>query len=455
VPTRGMAPVGSVSAHRPASLACAVESRQSRPVAEIPSIDWRSVSDDWDALWLDLHLATLDEGVGSGAYGEIGDGAIATRRGRIAWIGRRKDLLADSVRRCPLVHSGGGRWLTPGLVECHTHLVFGGNRADEFERRLKGETYASISRAGGGIQSTVRATREASDEALLGAARRRVRDLAAEGVTTVEIKSGYGLDPEMELRMLRLARRLGSEVPIDVRTTFLGLHALPDEWGDRRTDYLDLITEETLPQVVDEGLADQVDAFLETIAFSTSECERFLRAGLDRGLGARLHADQLADGGGAGLAARVGASSADHLEHASPDGVRAMGEAGTVAVLLPGAFLGTGETARPPVAEFRQQGVDMAVSTDLNPGTSPLCSLRAVLHLSCVLFGLTPAEALRGATVCAARALGLRDRGVLAAGLRADFAVWDVGHPRELSYWLGGGAPPTVVVQGESLSFPW
>jgi imidazolonepropionase len=406
------------------------------------------VSDDWDALWLDLHLATLDEGVGSGAYGEIGDGAIATRRGRIAWIGRRKDLLADSVRRCPLVHSGGGRWLTPGLVECHTHLVFGGNRADEFERRLKGETYASISRAGGGIQSTVRATREASDEALLGAARRRVRDLAAEGVTTVEIKSGYGLDVDTELKQLRVARRLGEAQGVSVRTTFLGAHAVPPEFAGRPDEYIDFVCDDSLPAAARAGTADAVDAFCESIGFTPAQTARVFDAARALGLPVKLHADQLSDQDGAALAARYGALSADHLEYTGEAGVRAMARAGTVAVLLPGAFYTLGETHRPPVDLFRAHGVPMAVATDSNPGSSPTTSILLMLNMACILFRMTPEEALAGATRNAARALGISDtHGVLAPGMAADLCVWNIAEPAELAYRTGFN-PLAHVVRG-------
>lgn len=392
-------------------------------------------------IWRDVHLCTLQGGVDG--WGLVRDGAVAVRAGRILWIGPVADL--PTLPEAQVVE-GGGAWLTPGLVDCHTHLVFGGDRADEFERRLAGASYAEIAREGGGIRATVRATRAASEDALLHGAELRLRDLEADGVTTVEIKSGYGLDVETELKQLRVARRLGARASVSVRTTFLGLHAVPD--GVTREAWVAHAVEELLPRVVADGLADQADVFLEHLAFDASECERFLRAARATGLGLRLHADQLSDGGGAALAARLDAHSADHLEYTSEAGVQALGASRTVAVLLPGAFQTLGETRRPPVASLRRAGVPMAVATDLNPGTSPLRSLRAAAHLAAVHFGLTPLECLRGVTVHAARALGLGDRGVLTPGARADFALWAVEHPRDLVYWLGGRPGVGRVVEG-------
>jgi imidazolonepropionase len=342
-------------------------------------------------------------------------------------------------------------WMTPGLIDCHTHLVFGGDRSGEFEARLGGATYEEIARKGGGIRSTMAATRGASEEDLLQVAAPRLESLISEGVTTVEIKSGYGMETETELRMLSVARALGRRYPVEVQTSFLGAHVLPPEFEGRRDEYLDLICREMIPRAVEEGLADAVDAFCDEIAFTTEECERVLRAGRDAGLGLKLHADQLTDQGGALLAGRLGARSADHLERASMEGVLAMAESGTVAVLLPGAFYFLGDDHPPPVAGFREAGVRMAVATDLNPGSSPLNSLLTAMNLACVLFKLTPEEALKGATIHAARALGLHDRiGTLEKEKMADLALWEIGHPRELSYWVGKNPCKGVVKDGES-----
>ncbi|MEK0082645.1 imidazolonepropionase [Benzoatithermus flavus] len=386
----------------------------------------------WDRLWLNAHLATMRPG--SMAYGAIENGAIAVRGGRIAWLG---PMAALPHRNAVLVEDLAGAWVTPGLIDCHTHLVFGGNRANEFELRLQGVAYAEIARRGGGIRSTVAATRAASEEELLAAAAQRLAALQRGGVTTVEIKSGYGLEPETELRMLRVARTLGRRPDIDVVTSFLGLHAVPAEYAGDSSGYLDLVKGPMLQAVIREGLADAVDAFCETIAFSSEEVAALFAAAKALGLPVKLHADQLGDLGGAALAARFGALSADHLEHTSEDGVRAMAEAGTVAVLLPGAYYMLRETRRPPVELLRAHGVPMAVATDANPGTSPLLSPLLALNMACVLFGLTPEEALAGMTRVAARALGLADRGVLEVGALADLAVWRIGQPAELCYWLG------------------
>jgi imidazolonepropionase len=347
------------------------------------------------------------------------------------------------------VLQGSGAWLTPGLLDCHTHLVFGGDRRDEFERRAAGATYEEIARAGGGILSTVRATRAAGEEALLRHARARLGRLLEEGVTTVEIKSGYGLDTENEVGMLRVARLLGANGVVDVQATFLGAHALPPDFGDDRGGYLRLVREEMLPRVARERWADAVDAFCETVAFTPEECAAVFESARAHGLPVRLHADQLSDGGGAALAARFRARSADHLEHASEAGVRALAAAGTVAVLLPGAFYFLGHATPPPVALLRAHGVPIAVATDSNPGSSPILSLLLALNMACVLFRLTPEEALAGATRVAARALGLeRDRGTLEVGKRADLALWNVGHPADLCYWAGASPLRLVFKDG-------
>ncbi len=402
---------------------------------------------DWDALWVNAELATMTpEGE---PYGAVSGGAIAVSDGRIAWLGRSADLPAKPDECATTVHDAGGRWITPGLIDCHTHLVFGGNRAGEFEMRLQGASYEEIARAGGGIVSTMRATRDADDEALFAAALPKLRHLLGEGVTTVEIKSGYGLELESELKQLRVARKLGEAVAQTVRTTFLGAHALPPEYDGRSDAYIDVVVERMIPAVAEAGLADAVDAFCEGIGFSPAETERVFAAAAAHGLPVKLHADQLSDLGGAALAARHGAQSADHLEHASADGIAAMAEAGTVAVLLPGAFYTLRDTKVPPVDGFRKHGVEMALATDFNPGSSPAPSLLLMLNMGCTLFRLTPEEALAGVTRVAARALGLEaDRGTLEAGKRADFALWDIGHPAELSYWCGYNGCAGIVVGG-------
>ncbi len=399
----------------------------------------------WDRLWLNVHLATMVPGGGE-PYGAIQGGAIAAAGGRIAWLG---PMAALPHRDAAQTVDGEGCWLTPGLIDCHTHLVFAGDRSGEFEQRLLGASYAEIAEAGGGILATVAATRAASEDELLAGAKARLARLRAEGVTTVEIKSGYGLDVETELRMLRVARHLDADPRVDVVTSFLGAHALPPEFAHDRGGYLDLVCDEALPAAAREGLADAVDAFCEGIAFTAEETARVFERARELHLPVRLHADQLSDVGGAALAARYEALSADHLEHASEDGIRAMAGAGTVAVLLPGAFHTLRETRRPPVAACRRFGVPMAVATDANPGSSPLLSLLLALNMACTLFGLTPEEALAGATVNAARALGLaEDRGTLEAGRRADLALWRISRPAELCYWLGLNPLRSVVKDG-------
>lgn len=397
----------------------------------------------FDLLVTGAHLATM---TGEGAYGAIRDGALGVADGRIAWIGAMRDLPRDA--RAAEVRDGGKRWLTPGLVDCHTHLVYAGNRAGEFEARLAGATYADIARAGGGINATVRATRAATAEELVVQSGPRLAALAAEGVTTVEIKSGYGLDTRTECKQLAAARSLAAAHGVDVRTTLLAAHALPPEFAGRRGDYLDLVCRETLPAVAAAGLADAVDAFCDTIGFTPAETRRVFEAAHAHGLPVKLHADQLSDQGGAALAAQFRALSADHLEYTNDDGVAALARAGTVAVLLPGAFYALRETRLPPVAALRAQRVPMAVATDCNPGTSPVTSLLLMLNMACTLFGLTPDEALAGATRHAARALGLADRGTLALGQRADLALWDIAMPAELAYRIGGNPCAGIVRAG-------
>jgi imidazolonepropionase len=396
----------------------------------------------WDLLIRRARLATMR---GEG-YGAQEDAALAVLDGKIAWIGRERDLPSGAAATEEF--SAEGRWVTPGLIDCHTHLVYAGNRASEFELRLNGATYADIAKAGGGIVSTVKATRAASEEALFTQAAPRLRALLAEGVTTIEIKSGYGLDTADEAKMLRVARRLGRDFAVDVRTTFLGAHALPPEFAGRPDAYIDAVCNDMLPAVVAEGLADAVDVFCDNIGFTPAQTRRVFETARALGLPVKLHAEQLSDQGGAQLAAEYQALSCDHLEYVGEAGVAAMAHAGTVAVLLPGAFYFLRETRAPPVALMRKHGVAMAVATDCNPGSSPITSLLACLNMSCTLFRLTPAEALAGVTRHAARALGLADRGVLETAKRADLALWDIGHPAELAYHLGYNPLSRVVRHG-------
>ncbi len=391
-----------------------------------------------DLLITDCRLATMVEG--GEPYGAIDDGAMLIADGRIAWVGRRKDLPEHQATE---THRLAGRWVTPGLIDCHTHLVFGGDRSGEFEQRLQGVSYEEIARAGGGIVSSVAATRAASEDELYDLAVARLKGLTDTGVTTVEIKSGYGLDRDSELKMLRVARRIGRDAGVRVATSYLGLHALPPEFrgtepGRDRAAYLDLAIDDILPAAAGAGLVDAVDAYCEPIAFTPDEVARLFDKARALDLPVKLHADQLSDSDGAALAARYNALSADHIEYTSGAGVAAMAEHGVVAVLLPGAFLMLRETTLPPVEALRQARVPMAVATDCNPGTSPVASMTATLNLACVQFRLTPEEALAGATRNAARALGLgTEIGTLEVGKAADLAVWDITRPAELSYWLG------------------
>jgi imidazolonepropionase len=397
-----------------------------------------------DTLFTNARLATM-----VGGYGEVLDGAVAVAGGRIAWVGPRAE-----APRAAFVHDCGGRWLTPGLVDCHTHIVHAGNRSDEFEARLNGASYEEIARRGGGIMSTVRATRAASEDELLRQSLPRVRSLLAEGVTTLEVKSGYGLELAAEAKMLRVARRLGELLPVRVRTSFLGAHALPPEFAGRADDYVDELCERMLPALVREGLVDAVDAFCERIGFSNAQTGRVFAAARALGLPVKLHAEQLSDQGGAQLVARHKGLSADHLEHVTPDGIAAMAAAGTVAVLLPGAYYFLRETVAPPVAALREAGVPIALATDCNPGTSPLTSILLTMNLACTLWRLTPQEALSACTANAARALGLQHEiGTLEAGKRADFALWDIERPAELAYAIGFN-PCSGVVNGGVLRAP-
>jgi imidazolonepropionase len=403
----------------------------------------------WDTLILDVHLATF---ANDAPYGAIRHGALAIADGRIAWVGERTALPAGARGRQEV--DGRGAWVTPGLIDCHTHLVYAGNRAHEFEMRLQGASYEDIARAGGGILSTVRATRAASEEQLFAQSARRLRALLAEGVTTVEIKSGYGLSLEAERKLLRVARQLGETHPVEVRTTLLAAHALPPEFAGRADDYVALVADEIIPAIAGEGLADAVDAFCEGIAFTAAQTRRVFDAARDHGLPVKLHADQLSDSGGASLAAACRALSADHLEYTGDAGIAAMAASGTVAVLLPGAYYFLRETRLPPVASLRAQGVPIALATDSNPGTSPLTSLLAALNMACTLFRLTPEEALRGVTVNGARALGLADRGTLRVGQRADLVLWEIGTPAELAYALGANPAVHVLRGGRTTAAP-
>ena len=406
----------------------------------------------WDAIWINADLATM---TGAGPYGAIPDGALAVEDGRIAWAGPASELDGGARDKARQVHDAGGRWITPGLIDCHSHLVYGGNRADEFEMRLKGASYQKIAAAGGGILGTVEATRAADEQTLLEGALKVARALAREGVTTLEIKSGYGLDLETEIKTLRVAGRVAGATGLTVKRTFLGAHSVPAEYAGRADDYLTLVCEDMIPRVAEEGLADAVDAFGESIAFSPGQVARVFEAARAHGLPVKLHADQLSDQGGAALAARFKALSADHLEYAGEDGLSAMAAAGTVAVLLPGAFYFLGETRKPPVAAMRAAGLKMAVATDSNPGSAPVASLLLMVNMACTLFGLSPEEALAGVTVNAARALGLEGmRGVLAPGQAADFVLWDISGPAELAYGVGANPCAGVVIGGAPVDLP-
>ncbi|HEX4737963.1 MAG TPA: imidazolonepropionase [Allosphingosinicella sp.] len=382
-----------------------------------------------------------------GAFGVIEDGAIGIQDGRIVRVGRRIDLAGYRAAR---VEPLGGAWVTPGLIDCHTHLVFGGNRAGEFEQRLHGATYEQIAQAGGGIVSTVKATRLASREELIEQARPRLRALMAGGATSVEIKSGYGLDTPTEVKMLEAAKALGASEAVRVVPTLLALHALPPEHRDDRETYVDMVLDEMIPTIAHAGLARAVDGFCEGIGFTPEEIGRLFEAAEAHGLRVKLHAEQLSNLGGAALAAEFNALSADHLEYADERAVEAMAQAGMVAVLLPGAFYALRETRKPPVELLRSYGVPMAVATDCNPGTSPVLSPTLMMSMACTLFGLTPEEALAGMTVNAAKALGLeREIGTVSTGKAADLCVWRVSRPAELAYWVGLPGPERRIVAGE------
>jgi imidazolonepropionase len=402
---------------------------------------------EWDRVWIGADIATMV--AGGEPYGKLNNAALAVKGERIAWIGPAAEARRRAAAEDIAVEDCQGLWITPGLIDCHTHLVYGGDRVEEFEKRLCGVSYEEIARAGGGIQSTVNATRALDSESLADATAVRARRLMSEGVTTIEVKSGYGLELATERRMLEVARSLGRELPVSIKTTYLGLHALPKDFLGSRQEYVHLASGPWLEELAAAGLVDAVDAFCENIAFSLEETGQFLRAARNLGLPAHLHAGQLSDMGAAELAAQYAALSADHLEYLSERGARALGAAGTVATLLPGAYFTLRQTTPPPVALLREAGVPTAVATDCNPGTSPCTSLLLMLNMACTLFGLTPEESLSGATRHAARALGLQEEvGTLAAGKRADFALWDIARPAELCYALGANPLAGVVYRG-------
>ena len=404
-----------------------------------------------NALWTDARLATMAPVAGN-PYGAIENGAVAVAADRIHWVGDQSRL-PSHIPAGVSVHSAGGRWVTPGLIDCHTHLVYGGDRAREFEQRLTGVSYEEIARQGGGIVSTVTATRAASEDQLVALAGPRLAALAAEGVTTIEIKSGYGLDGDTELKMLRAARRLGEGGGVDVVTSFLGAHALPAEYAGRGDDYIDFVCAQVMPRVAELGLADAVDAFCEGIGFTVAQTERVFHKARALGLPIKLHAEQLSDLGGTALAARFGALSADHLEYVSEPSIEAMAESGTVAVLLPGAFYFLRETRKPPVDLFRRHNVPIAIATDSNPGSSPVSSLLLMLNMACTLFQMTPEEALTGVTRHAAAALGRADKvGTLEAGKQADFVLWEIDQPAELAYRIGFNPCYQVIKSGRRSS---
>jgi len=407
----------------------------------------------WDTLWKNVHLATMAPSriSSSDPYGCIKNAAIAAKNGKITWIGAEADLPDAPEKLARSVISMQQEWATPGLIDAHTHLVYAGDRSNEFSQRLNGVSYQQIAHEGGGINATVAATRTMSEEQLLELAITRAKRMIAGGTTTIEVKSGYGLTLEDELKLLRVDRALEQHLPIRVHTTFLGAHALPPEYAGRQTDYVSTIINDMLPRIAEEKLADSVDVFCETIAFSRSETEQIFQTAAQLGLPVRIHADQMSDSDSCALAARFKALSADHVEYANENGVQAMATAGTVAMLLPGAFYFIRETRLPPVDLFRKHKVPMGLATDCNPGTSPLLDLTTTMNMACTLMRLTPAEALHGVTTIAARALNLQNiTGVLQENYAADIAFWPISGPHELSYWIGGVRPSARVFGGKT-----
>ncbi len=402
---------------------------------------------EWDRIWIGANIATMV--AGAQPYGNLENAALAVKGGRIAWLGPAAEGAAKAAAHGLPVEDVRGLWMTPGLVDCHTHLVYGGNRVEEFEKRLRGVSYEEISRAGGGIQSTVQATRSATHEDLYASAEFRARRLMSEGVTTIEVKSGYGLELGAERRLLEVARDLGRNLPVSIKKTFLGLHALPPEFASRRREFVDEVSGPWLESLLAAGLVDAVDAFCENIAFTLAETETLLRAAKQLGLPAHVHAGQLSDMGAAELAAQWGALSADHLEYLSADGARRLAAAGTAAVLLPTAYFTLRQTTPPPIGLLRDAGTALAIATDCNPGSSPCTSLLLALNMACTLFGLTAEEALGGVTREAARALGLGGEiGTIEVGKRADLALWRIERPAELCYALGANPCVGVVYGG-------
>ena len=401
----------------------------------------------WQTLWLNVNLATMENGGKN--YGEIREAALAITDGKISWLGKESDLPAYNKDEVDVI-DGQGKWLTPGLIDCHTHLVYGGNRANEFEMRLQGKSYQEIAESGGGIISTVKATREAKESELLASALPRLTSLHRQGVTTVEIKSGYGLDLANEVKMLKVAGQLAKELPITIKRTFLGAHALPIEYKDDSDGYIDLVCNEMMPVIAEQKLADTVDVFCENIGFDLKQTERVFSAAKEHGLAIKVHAEQLSDLGGTELAAKYQALSSDHVEFLSEQGIKAMSDANMTAVLLPGAFYFLRETQLPPIELLRQHGVDMAIATDANPGSSPICSIQLMLNMACTLFRLTPSEALAGVTCNAAKALGYsKTKGMLKVGFDADIAQWNISQPAELCYQFGVNPLSALIQNGK------
>ncbi len=396
----------------------------------------------WDTIYINANLATMAEDNG---YGAIKNSAIAVKDGTIAWIGRQEDVPENAAKT---THDAAGQWITPGLIDCHTHLIWGGSRAKEFEMRLNGATYEEISRAGGGIVSTVKATREASEDELFNAALPRLKNLMREGVTGVEIKSGYGLDTDNEAKMLRVATRLRDETGMRVQRTFLGAHALPPEYKDKPDEYIDLVCDEMMPAIHSEELIDAVDGFCEGIGFTAAQTERVFKKAQELSLPVKLHAEQLSNQGGTALTAKYNGLSADHLEYLDEDGVKAMADSGTIAVLLPGAFYFLRETQVPPIDLLRKHKVPIAIATDLNPGSSPAHSLLLMMNMACTFFRMTPEEALAGVTRNAAKALGFDDCGMIKEGMKANFVLWDIESPADLSYRFGFNPCVEIVRNG-------
>ncbi|NMP17210.1 imidazolonepropionase [Thalassotalea sp. Y01] len=407
------------------------------------------LSHSWQTVFINANIATMTQAATS--YGTLENAALAIADGKIAWLGHMSVLptLNDAVEVVD-VH---GMWLTPGLIDCHTHIVYGGNRANEFEMRLQGASYEEIAESGGGIVSTVKATRAASEDELYASALKRLHALHNEGVTSLEIKSGYGLDLDTELKMLRVAKRLGQALPVSIEKTFLGAHALPIEYQDDSDGYIDLVCNTMIPEVAKQGLADAVDVFCEGIGFNIEQTEAVFKAASEHGIRVKVHAEQLSDLGGSELAARYNALSSDHLEYLSKSGAKAMSGAGMVAVLLPGAFYFLRETKLPPIQTLRENNVRMAIASDANPGSSPINSIQLMLNMACTLFRMTPNEALAGVTCNAARALGIDDKvGELAIGMNADIAMWDIKQPAELCYQYGVNPLAALYKYGQKVS---